>query len=278
MQPLVSVIIPNYNSGNYLHEALMSVFSQDYKSLEVIVVDDGSTDDSLSKITEFSEQILLLKSENFGAASARNIGILASKGQLIAFLDSDDLWVASKLSTQVEILEENDLDLVYCSGQEFQDESGLGSLQKAKYKGDCYQYFRKYPSRDIFAIGPSGVLLKKSLLKLSGIFDTAIPAPTEDWDFFRRYSQYAKVGFSEKVLVLRRIHKDNISRRSLVGYYNGNRNAILKMFIDDAQIGLKERRIIWAKFHWISSKSFLSNHDVLNGIRAVVRIFLPVLS
>jgi glycosyltransferase involved in cell wall biosynthesis len=275
MHPLVSVIIPTYNSGTYLQEAVESVLDQDYPNLEVLVVDDGSTDESLSLLTKYSDQIQIIRSENFGAASARNLGIQTSNGEYLAFLDSDDKWIQNKISLQIGEMFDGNLDLIYCAGQEFSTIGGVGKIHEPVFKGDCYQYYKKYPSRDIVAIGPSGVVLKRSLLHKSGIFDTKIPAPSEDWDFFRRYSQHAKFGYCADVLVFRRIHENNISRKSILGYYLGNRNALLKMFLDDPQIGAIEKRCIWAKFNYMSTKAFVKRGELLRGFWTLSKIFLP---
>ena len=256
MYPLVSVIIPTYNSSSYLKEAVESALGQDYPNLEVLIIDDGSTDNSLSLIRSFHDRVEILKSENFGAASARNLGIQASSGEYLAFLDSDDKWVSNKISVQIKQMLEERLDLIYCAGQEFSAKSGAGKIHTPIFKGDCYQFYKRYPSRDIVAIGPSGVVLKKSILHKSGIFDTKIPPPSEDWDFFRRYSRYAKFGYCSDVLVLRRIHENNTSKKSILGYYLGNRNSLLKMFLDDPQIGAFEKRLIWTKYNFISTKAF----------------------
>ena len=273
--PLVTVIIPTFNSGTYLKEAVESALNQDYSNIEVIVIDDGSTDQSLSLLTEYSNRILIVTSENFGAASARNLGILASSGEYIAFLDSDDKWSSKKIGIQMSLMIQDNLDLVYCAGQEFSVEGGFGKIHTPVFKGSCYQYYRKYPSRDIVAIGPSGSIIKKSLLHRSGIFDTKIPAPSEDWDFFRRFSQQGKFGYSSEVLVQRRIHENNISHKSLLGYYLGNRNALLKMFIDDRNIGIIEKRVIWAKYNYISAKAFARRGQVVRSLWIGFQIFLP---
>ncbi len=275
MYPLVSVVIPAYNSGVYLKEAVESVLDQDYPSLEVVVIDDGSTDNSLSQLLKYSDQIKIVKTQNFGAASARNIGIQVASGEYIAFLDSDDKWIQNKISLQIKKMFDENLDLVYCAGQEFSSVDEVGKIHEPIFEGDCYQYYRRYPSRDIVSIGPSGVILKKSILHKSGVFDTKIPAPSEDWDFFRRYSQHAKFGFCPEVLVFRRIHENNISSRSIFGYYLGNRNAILKMFLDDPQIRMIERRCIWAKYHYMSTKAFAKRGELLRGLWAFSKIFLP---
>ena len=277
MQSLVSVIIPNYNGGKYLTQALENKFSQNYSNIEVIVIDNGSTDDSLSQVSLFQGRIKICKSENFGAASARNVGLLEPKGDLIAFLDSDDLWMPNKLSMQVTLLESENLDLVYCSGQEFTDNNALGLVHSAQYKGYCYQFYKNYPSHYVLAISPSGVALRKSIIRKSGIFETQIPAPTESWDSFRRYCQFAKVGYCSEVLVMRRIHDNNISKQSLLGYNRGNRNSIQKMFIDDSSIVLVEKRVIWTRFHHVSFKGFIKNGDMTLGILALVQILSLIL-
>jgi glycosyltransferase involved in cell wall biosynthesis len=275
MSPLVTVIIPTYNSGIYLKEAVESAIEQDYPNLEIIVIDDGSTDDSITLLTPYLDRIHVVTSKNFGAASARNLGILASSGNYLAFLDSDDKWYSNKISLQMKQMLESNLDLVYCAGQEFGTQSGPGEIHMPIFQGNCYQYYKKYPSRDIVAIGPSGTLLKKSLLHKSGIFDTKIPAPSEDWDFFRRYSQYAKFGYCTDVLVLRRIHENNVSRKSMLGYYFGNRNSLLKMFLDDPYIGSIEKRIIWSKYHYMSAKAFAKKGRYLRSIWVACQILLP---
>ena len=105
MNNLVSVIIPNYNGSEYIRECLESVFEQDYNNLEVIVVDDGSKDSSLEVLSGFSERIKVISQPNLGSSAARNAGILASSGDLIAFLDSDDYWLPTKISKQVAEME-----------------------------------------------------------------------------------------------------------------------------------------------------------------------------
>jgi glycosyltransferase involved in cell wall biosynthesis len=275
MYPLVTVIIPAYNSGVYLKEAVESALGQDYPNLEVIVIDDGSTDHSLSLLTPYLNRIFIITSENFGAASARNLGILASSGEYLAFLDSDDKWIANKISLQMQKMLDDNLDLVYCAGQEFSVEMSLGTIHSPVFEGNCYQYYKKYPSRDIVAIGPSGSILKKSLLHKSGIFDTRIPPPSEDWDFFRRYSQHAKFGYCTDVLVLRRIHENNISRKSILGYYFGNRNALIKMFLDDPHIGVIEKRTIWIKYSYMSAKTFARRGEILRSLWVGCQMLLP---
>lgn len=257
MDALVSVVIPNYNGSLYLNEAVSSVIEQDYENIEIIVIDDGSSDNSVELLKEFGPKIQLIVIKNSGASTARNIGISAANGDYIAFLDSDDIWVTNKLRLQMEYMKANELDLVYCHGQEFGNAEGLNVLHKAKYTGDCYMYFKKYPGRAIIDMGPSTAVIKSSRLKKTGVFDSTFTGPAEDWDFFRRYCRGAKIGFYDQVLVYRRNHGSNVSNRSLKEYYLGNRRALLKMFAEDPEITLNERGLIWAKFYYLFTKSFV---------------------
>ena len=276
MKSLVSIVIPNHNGAQFLLDAIASAIEQDYPNTEIIVVDDGSTDNSLELLKVYKGKIKIICAENFGAASARNLGIMAAKGDYIAFLDSDDIWERNKLSLQLELMEKKQIDLVYCSGKEFGSKEGVNIPHNAVYSGDCYQYFKRFPTRAIIELGCSSSVIKRSLLHKSGLFDTGFSGPAEDWDFFRRYCKYAKVGFCDQVLIYYRKHPSSVSARSLEEYYLGNRRALLKMFAEDSEIHAAERRYIWANFHYISSKSFLKAGNVTHFLRSIARMCLPV--
>lgn len=276
MNPLISIVIPNYNGVLFVAEALESVFNQDYMNKEVIIVDDGSTDGSLELLRTYEGKIRLIETENLGAAAARNAGLLAAKGELIAFLDSDDIWVVNKLNLQVQKMVEEGADLVYCHGQEFGNLSGPNVKRLALYSGDCYQFFKRYPGKAIIDMGPSTALIKRDLLSISGIFDTSFTGLAEDWDFFRRYCRIAKVSYCDEVLVMRRNHLNNLSERSLQDFYIGNKRALLKMFAEDFTIGFLERRYIWIKFHVMSSKAFIKRGNPVRGARCLLRFILPI--
>jgi glycosyltransferase involved in cell wall biosynthesis len=278
MNPLISIVIPNYNGILFVEEAIDSALIQDYKNKEVIVIDDGSTDGSVELLRTYEGKIRLIETENLGAAAARNAGLLAAKGELIAFLDSDDIWMASKLTLQFRKMAEEDADLVYCHGQEFGNLNGTNVKHLALYSGDCYPFFKRNPGRAIIDMGPSTAIFKRNLLATSGVFDTSFTGLAEDWDFFRRYCRIAKVSYCDEVLVMRRSHSNNMSERSLDDFYVGNRRALLKMFAEDFTIGVLERRRIWVKFHFMSAKAFIKRGNIIMGIRCLVRYFLPILT
>src|SRR5215207_5446450 len=119
--PRVSVIIPAFNVASFVKETLDSVFAQTYNNFEVILVNDGSRDSAEleSALAPFFDRIVYAEQENLGASRARNLAICLSKGEYLAFLDGDDVWFPAFLLSQIEYLEKNNLDMVYCDAELF---------------------------------------------------------------------------------------------------------------------------------------------------------------
>ena len=105
-EPLVSVIIPTYNSSQYIKEAIDSVLAQTYKNFEIIVIDDGSTDNTKEVLAPYLSVIKYIYKNNGGPASARNRGIKEANGEFVAFLDADDVWKPDRLARGVDILDQ----------------------------------------------------------------------------------------------------------------------------------------------------------------------------
>lgn len=138
----ISVVIPLYNGAQHIGEALDSVFAQAYPHLEVIVVDDGSTDDSAAVVQAYPARVLLLRQENSGSGAARNRGVMAATGEFIAFLDADDLWAQDKLQRQMACFRARpDLDVVWGYVREFEHgespESSLTRLYGGGHPGSA---------------------------------------------------------------------------------------------------------------------------------------------
>lgn len=126
-QRLVSIVMPAYNAGRYVAESVRSVRAQTCGRWELFVVDDGSTDETRAVVEGFAAEdarVSYVGRENGGQAAARNTGLRAARGDLVAFLDADDLWLPGKLEAQLGVLEERGVDLVYSDGYIFSEEGG----------------------------------------------------------------------------------------------------------------------------------------------------------
>jgi glycosyltransferase involved in cell wall biosynthesis len=214
--PLVSVIIPTYNRGWIVQEAIGSVLEQDFADYELIVVDDGSADDTAAILTVYGSTITVLNQPNRGVSAARNRGIAAASGQLIAFLDSDDLWLPRKLSTQVEFFK-NHPDTVISQTQERWIRNGVRVNPRQrhhKFSGMIFEH-----SLALCLVSPSAVMLKKSLFDEVGVFDEQLPA-CEDYDLWLRISCRYPVHLIDAPLVIKRGgHADQLSRAAGLDKY-----------------------------------------------------------
>jgi glycosyltransferase involved in cell wall biosynthesis len=133
----VSVVIPTYNSAHLLDDALQSVLEQTYKDFEIIVVDDGSTDNTSEVVSKYNDKLHYFRVDNRGPAKARNYGISKATGKYIAFLDADDKWLPTKLEKQVSMFEQNpEFGMVFTENSLF-DAKGIykNSLGKEKLSG-----------------------------------------------------------------------------------------------------------------------------------------------
>jgi glycosyltransferase involved in cell wall biosynthesis len=203
-QPLVSVIVPVYNGARFLRAALESVFAQTYRPIEVIVVDDGSADDSGVMAQSFPE-VRYIRQENQGVAAARNNGIEAARGEFFAFLDQDDLWTPEKLRLQIEHLLNNP-ELGYTlTHQQFFLEPGT----------TLPVWFRKELLTSIHTGWVLGTLVvRRTAFEQVGNFATGYSAANDsDW-FFRAKAADIPMAIVPELLLLKRIHEANDSGRA----------------------------------------------------------------
>ena len=206
-KPLVSVIIPTYNRGWCLNEAVDSVFSQTYERYELIVVDDGSEDDTGKRLSRYQD-ITVITQHNRGVSAARNRGIASSKGELIAFLDSDDLWLPEKLSVQVAFFQTNPEALV-CQTQETWIRNGRRIHPKNRHRKQSGNFFER--SLGLCLVSPSAVMIRKPLFETVGVFDENLPA-CEDYDLWLRVGVSIPIFLIDEPLVIKRGgHADQLS-------------------------------------------------------------------
>jgi len=206
--PQVSVIIPTYNRGWTIREAVDSVLIQDYKDFELIVVDDGSTDNTPEVLGAYCGVIKVFRQENKGVSAARNRGIAEASGQFIAFLDSDDLWFPQKLSRQVEFFNTTP-DALICQTEEIWIRNGVRVNPKKRHKKPSGMIFE--PSLALCLVSPSAVMIRRSLLEVVGNFDETLPA-CEDYDLWLRISCRFPVYRIDTPLIIKRGgHEDQLS-------------------------------------------------------------------
>ncbi len=206
---LVSVIIPCYNAGRFLPQALKSVYAQTYREWEILLVDDGSTDDTPAVASAQGDRIRYFRQENRGAAAARNLGIARARGEFIAFLDADDVWFPAKLETQLRLFfRRPDLGLLYSDCYSI---NGNGAVTGFYLKRRLSR--RRDPAAEIFIrdyMPNSTVVVRRSCLDLVGPLDESIIL-SEDEDLKIRLADRFPVGRVAVPLAWWRQHEGNKS-------------------------------------------------------------------
>jgi len=234
MNPIVSVIIPTYNTAQYICESIDSVLSQSYKDYEIIVVDDGSTDNTKEFLKPYMGQIRYIFQENRGRAGARNTGIRTARGKYIAFLDSDDLWTPGKLEKQVEIMQGNEnIDFLFGDKQRFSDDGTIVTSSMFAKRGYGPEFFGdslyvRDPYRKLLnePFIPTGtVIMKRECFDRTGLFDEAIYA--EDWEFWLRSALFNNMAYSTELWELER-DREGSGSKYLKSVYLSNIAALEK--------------------------------------------------
>jgi len=210
-KPLVSVIIPTFNRGYCLEESIRSVLEQSFIDFELVVVDDGSTDNTSELVRRFpAVKLIRLEEKNRGVSFARNRGVVEAQGDWVGFLDSDDLWEQGKLATQVKWIERHpDLQIVYTDEIWIRNGVRVNPMNKhRKYSGDIFRY-----CLPLCIVSPSSVLLRAKVLSEVGGFDESMPV-CEDYDLWLRIAKRYPFHFiEEKLIVKRGGHEDQLSRK-----------------------------------------------------------------
>ena len=214
--PAVSIITPAYNIAGYVAETLDSVFAQAFQDFEIIIVNDGSPDTiEFERVLEpYADKIIYLKQPNLGAGAARNVGIEHARGELLAFLDGDDVWETDFLKSQIEFLEKNNLDLVYADAILFG-----GSAM------DGQRYTRNAPSTgaanfesllDLRCnVITSGVLARKRNVFDAGKFEKAKVRAHDFILWLKMARNGTRIGYQKKILLKYRVRRDSLSGDSV---------------------------------------------------------------
>lgn len=205
----VSVIIPNYNYAHYLREAIDGVVNQTYQDIEIIVVDDGSTDGSSEILKSYGDRVVSIFQKNQGVSAARNNGVRSSHGQYVAFLDADDSWLPEKVEREVEQFSLNsNLGLVHVGVREVDAQGNHIRDRLDGGHGEISDQLLMLAAEGILG-GGSGFMVPRSVFDEIGGFDTAL-STSADWDLFYRISSRYPIGFVPQVLINYRVHGANM--------------------------------------------------------------------
>lgn len=254
MRPRVSVVIPTYNRSGALDRTLQSVFGQSERDVEVIVVDDGSTDGTPSMLAGYGSRIRVIRKENGGAGAARNAGIDAARGEFIAFLDDDDVWLPEKTREQLRLFDANPDAALASTGAMFVDERDrLDYVQAWSLNGRLFD-------RLLFhnPVITSSVMVRRScLVAMPSLFRTDL-APVEDWELWIRISARHEMIVSPQALV-----RYTVSPKSAYRKAGGDRSRALYRELYE---GLKRDPLIEARVRrqW---RRILSNVHFLTGVK-----------
>lgn len=250
--PLVSIIIPAYNAARTLEETVQSALSQTMSDFEIIIVDDGSSDNTSEVARSIKdERIRVLTQPNGGVAAARNTGIRAAVGKYVALLDSDDLWVAHKLERQLEVLEADETVHAVQSGATFVNDS----LEVISVRL-CFPTKNALLETLLFQNLPnnmSTLVLARHKFDEMGYFDTELEI-LEEWDMAIKVARYCNLVSLEEPLSLYRVHPGNRSRNLEIHIQPGL--LVLSRLFGDPTLpsGIRaKKRLIYAHFYTMLS-------------------------
>ena len=210
-EPLVSVVIPAYNAAAFVRVAVDSVLAQTWPAREIIVVNDGSTDDTATVLAEYGEAIRVVSQPNGGLPTARNSGILAARGELVAFLDADDRWLPDKLTLQVELMQSRP-EVGFCSTVtrvESPDGAHTGTWGCPRIQGNLLRTL--FLHNGAIPGSGSGVLARKHLLEQIGLFDPQLRS-LEDIDMWMRLAAVTTYACIDAPLTVIVKHPQSMSR------------------------------------------------------------------
>jgi hypothetical protein len=208
--PKVTVIVPVYNGGPFIEQALESVFEQTFRDFEILVINDGSTDETEARLTKYSDRIKYLKQENMGLAATRGRGVEMSRGPLVAFLDADDVWLPHKLERQVEAARQHpECGIITTDALSFLGDRVLVTSLKEWYRPASGGVLENL----LFGnwIPPSAAMVRRECFDLVKTFRVPPPAYGEDWLMWMQIAAHYPVHFVDQVLVRRRRHPGGMS-------------------------------------------------------------------
>jgi GT2 family glycosyltransferase len=240
MNPQVSVIITTFNRAAMVTEAVESVLAQEMTDFELIVVDDGSIDETEERLSIYGSRLKYYQQKNAGVSAARNRGLEFSTAPLVAFLDSDDLWLPAKLQVQHKYMRENP-EIHICQTEEIWWRNGQRVNPKKHHRKPSGDIFRR--SLDLCLVSPSAAMVRRELFEKVGYFDEDLPA-AEDYDMWLRVSvQYAVPLLPDPLVIKRGGHSDQLSAGSGIDRY---RIKALEKLLKSGRLSTEQYKWTWS--------------------------------
>jgi len=266
--PKVSAIIPTYNGARYIAETIQSALHQTYRDCEVLVVDDGSTDDTPKVVGLFGDKVRYFRKSNGGPGSARNFGIQQAQGEYIALLDHDDLWLPDRLERQVPILDSRpEVGLVYSDASLYHDDSNQSP-------NTCFGFYPPYSGKVFKKLFEGNfvpnltVLVRRECFEKLGLFDeSGRMMMTDDYHMWLRIAAHYEFTYVPRPLGKFRLHRGNLSRDD-VQMILDTRVALEDICRRYPQlVGSVLRRKRFAELSYKLGKNALSNHKLGDAMR-----------
>jgi glycosyltransferase involved in cell wall biosynthesis len=269
--PLISVVIPTYNYAHFVTKAVESVLDQTYRHFEIILVDDGSTDDTPERLRPYEDRIRYVYQDNQGLSAARNTGIQTSRGDLVAFLDSDDLWHPRKLEFQVRCLAESPRICLVAADVVKGLQGEWADLESSSLPTRPVT-LREMLIRSRF--GPSSVLVRRHCFDIVGLFDTSLRS-AEDRDMWIRILSHFPAVKLALPLWWYRQHAGNMSKAA--SRMEECEMKVLRQALDSIDT-VRHDRLLRCKVLGYTSRSAAYRYDMAGmRIRAVHRVLRSLL-
>jgi glycosyltransferase involved in cell wall biosynthesis len=267
--PRVSVIIPTYNRARFLGEAAASVLAQTYRDYEVIIIDDGSTDNTPEVVSQFPPVVKYFRQENRGVSAARNRGIEMTSGEFLAFLDSDDILIEDALQKNVLFLDQHP-EAGFCYGQVYKiDEDGrlLRLKSRRGARNTCVRDSREQIARLLFRgdIAVDTVMVRRSCFQEVGLFNTNLRVG-EDIDMWLRISKRYSVGYLAEPLGKVRIHPENATNQGKFESLEKSQTAFVQRALEGVEFGPNGSHV--RKKAYFGLYCYLSEEAARKGNRA----------
>ncbi len=270
---LVSVIITTFNRADYIKYSIESVLEQAYKHFELIIVDDGSTDNTVDIVKSYNDKrIRYFYQTNLGQNFARNYGLQVSKGKYAAFLDSDDVWENNKLEKQVEILDKHaDIGLVYCATSIIDKHNR--EIERQKLHNYCGNVTNQLLLLNfLYNISCAMFRIDESLYRV-GMFDESITKMT-DWEFYLKYSLHNKFYSIPEYLVKHRVLGNSINFNYMEHLVSGFR--IFDKFFQNKDLPgsvIKKKELAYAMQYRHLAQKFLDNGKYIEARVYILKAF-----